>query len=469
MKIKSLLAAVSMVAIAAGSASALSITNVAPSGIVPALELELPGIPPLTGAFAFDVITNAGSTFPGGNNLKVKVELPAGVYFSTAVNGGDITGAANSATVQNGSGTVGSSVVEFLAAIPQPATNTLTFNFNLGLNTCPIASSPLKVSITTEDGTAIETGSASSLGLIAPCKSAIDGVILSDVAKSDTKITLASGYTSLAEFPGTGPLNVAGVVGTAQYSIDPLVSKSLTAVVPMTIADVAAVKFDVMFEDAAGIDKVFINGIPTVKSGNNFTMTATTGIDKTKMFAGPNSILVVPLGTVVIPTQNVWVGNSKVTFRTTGAPDLIAEEMGPMGSLDALQREGREFGFFDWNGGTNGTGTISVYRITGLTGPTDFTIQLENSNANGTYAGQVVPDATGEAQLTSNNMGGALPAGVVRYDVQINLETPNTNVDVDRLMIRNGIVTNYGDGANATTYGQPNQPNSDSDDNLGSE
>ena len=461
MKIKSLLAAVSMVAITAGAANALDITNVTPTGIVPALELQLPGDPALTGNFTFNVDTTAGSFYPSANNLRVRVDLPAGVNFSQAVVGSDITGG-NSPFIEAG-GTVGANFVTFVTSIPQnQQIDSLGFNLDLGLSSCPVAGSPLTVSVATELGTLVDGGSASTSGLIAPCQSGISGMVMSDASVSDTKITLGSGYTDIAEFGGT---NVDGVLGTIQYKIDPTVSTSLTTVQPLVAGDVATFMFDVVFEDASGIDSVFVNGIPSVKSGNVFTVMATSGADKLKLLdATPDSILAIADGTIVIPTQTVSVGNSKITFRTTLTPDLIASEAGPTGALDSLQREGREFGYFDWNSGPAGAQTLSVYRITGLDAneSVDYSLTLENSNNNGTYAGSVVANSYGEAVLVSSTM--PIPADTERFDVLINVETPNADVDIDRLLAKGGIVTAFNDGAN-NDQEDSLEPNLNDDDN----
>ena len=480
MKIKSLLAAVSMVAITAGAANALEIDNVSPAGIVPALELELPGNPALTGVFTFDLLTETGQ-YPNGDNLTVVVNLPDGIVFAQDVTGlasdpARIITSADVQTTVNAAGKAGDSTVTLTVSLDDQFSNNnlngtqLPFQLNLELASCPAAGDFIEVQArllgtTTEDGN-IEEGSATTNNVIAPCESGISGMVMSDEGVSDTKITLGSGYTDIAEFPGSGPLNADGVLGTIQYKIDPTVSKSLTSVQPLVAGDVAAFMFDVVFEDASGIASVFVNGIPSTKSGNVFTVMATSGADKAKLLdATPDSIIALTGGTAVIPTQTVSVGNSKITFRTTGTPDLIASEAGPSGALDTLQREGREFGYFDWNAGPAiGDPTLSVYRITGLDAneSVDYSVTLENSNNNGTYAGSVTANSYGEAQLISTLM--PVPADTERFDVLINIETPNGDVDVDRLMLRTGIVTAFNDGAN-NDQEDIKEPNLNDDDN----
>ncbi len=483
MKIKSLLAAVSMAAIAASSASALDIPTISviPAGIIPALELEIPGTPALVGGpYSFDVTTDiaGGANYPTGNNLIVDVTLPPGVYFAAPVSASNVTAVLASVTHQAG-GAAGQNTAQFLVSTDQTTPiNTINFGgFTLGLNACPSAGDVLRVDIATEVGTPIEEGFATSANLIAPCQSALDGVVLSDEAISDTTILLAPpGYTTIGELLGTGPLNPLGTLGSVNYTVDPTVSTSLSALVPLDVtgtatSDVAQIQFDIMFAgDTTRITSVTVGGIAAVQSTTNpqiFTLTATGPADIPTLTDGVADDVVITVGGLatdpLIPTQTVMVGNAVVTFRAIGAPDMIVSEPGAMGGLDTLQREGREFGFFDWNSGGDGAGTVSVYRITGLSGPTDFTIQVENSNANGTYRGVVTPDATGEGVLFSTDMGGALPAGVVRFDAKITLETADLGVDIDRLLITGGIVSAFGDGANITNSGAVDQPTNDTD------
>ncbi|WP_371396362.1 hypothetical protein [Fretibacter rubidus] len=473
MKIKSLLAAVSMVALSAGTAAALTIpaTSVVPNGIIPAFELQLPGTPALTGNFAFDVMTETGN-YPNGNNLLVTINLPTGLVFASNLSGSAVVPAANAQGVVNGGGTTGSNTVTLLVSLDDVYnSNVLSLALPLRLDACPAAGDFVEVLVRTESGTNIEEGRAITANIIAPCASAINGVVTSDAVVSDTQILLAP-YTAIGEVLGTGPLNATGTLGAINYTIAPTVSKSLAAVTPLVSTDVDAITFDVAFENAAAITSVTAGGIAGTKIGNVFRFNVTAPADIATLLDGTADDIVITAvsGTTVIPTQTVNVVNSGVSFRDTGSPDLILSEAGATGALDTLQRQGREFGFFDWNSGGDGSGTVSVYRITGLTGATDYSVQLENSNANGTYSGTLTPDATGEAILFSTDLGGTLPADVVRYDFLLNLETSSTTVDVDRLLSKGGIVTSYGDGANNSYNNpRPNQPSVDSDNTLGSE
>ena len=118
--------------------------------------------------------------------------------------------------------------------------------------------------------------------------------------------------------------------------------------------------------------------------------------------------------------------------------------------MDALQREGQAFGSFDWNGDSP-TGTLTVYRVTGLMEDTPYTVTMSNSGADGIYNGVAVPNAFGEEVITSRGFGANVPT-YVRGDAVFIFET-NDNLDVDRLQIRNDVVTAFGDGANADRDG----------------
>ena len=481
MKIKSLLAAVSMVAITAGSANALVLTNNTVGGTVtPALELETPITPAATfGSFVFDVAPNPGAQYPGGANLVVKVQLPSGIVFTNDVTGSDIGNAVSSATVQNGSGTAGTNEVEFLASIFASVSGGQPISFNLPLSVSDCPAGDVRVIIETESGTPIEEGSVTGTGanaLFASCDSAIDGVVLSDESTSDTIITLVSGYTALQETdPVTGAnISAPNTVGTINYTIDPTVSVSRsgnTAGQPLVATDVDELNFTLMLEDASAMTNAFVRtdgGLTAtgVKNGDNFDFNITSPAIIADMVNGvADDIRIVVDQTTVITTQSLKVVNSSVSFRDTGLPDLIMSEQGAEGNLDALQREGREFGYFDWNAGPAiGDPTLSVYRITGLDAgmPVDYTLTLENSNNNGTYAGTVTANSYGEAQLVSTLM--PVPADTERFDVLINLETPNDDVDVDRLMLRTGIVTAFNDGAN-NDQEDSREPNLNDSDN----
>ena len=226
MTFKKLLAAVSMVAISAGSASALTLTNL-DATITPALEVVLPGETAFAGQEIEISLTTDTGLYPAGNNFRVTAALPEGVVFGDQVEGSDlaafddgetaaeVTGV--SAIVQGGSGAEGTRTVEFLVSIPQDAdVAELRFEFDYELEACVEEDAEFTMTAATEAGTDIEEGEASSDSIIAECASALDGEVLSDADDSDTLITLASDYFDIG--------SDEGVLGTVQYEIDDTVA-----------------------------------------------------------------------------------------------------------------------------------------------------------------------------------------------------------------------------------------------------
>lgn len=474
MKIKHLLAAVSLVALSSGAANALTITGVTPSGITPALELELPGSPALTGAYTFTLQTDTGN-FPAGNNILSTVTLPAGVTFSQAVLGTDVTGTGVSATVQSGGG-IGENSVTFLISLGATVSNNINFSVNLGLDACPTAGSPLTVTAAIDgSGTPIEGGSATTTGLIAPCESALDGTVGPD-ATADTIISLQSAYTLIADAPavaGTvGPLEVADL----NFTVDPTVSVDIASATPLPATSVSNVTFDLVFEDATFINSAVLQlsggtgSVTGLQSGNVFSFDVSAGADVVDLLDGVADQIEITVdggASDFLVTQSLSVANTVVNFNDSGA-DLIASEAGPTGAVDGLEREGQSFGYFDWNGGEAGR-TISQFRITGLpaNSTTDFSVQIANSvssggsDVDGTYFGTVTANENGVATLSSAGYGDAAVPAHKNHDSLIIIETASS-LDMDRLIARNGIVTNYGDGAN-NSNGEAGTPSNDSD------
>lgn len=497
MKIKSLLAAVSMVALTAGSASALSIPTAAstaatgsndvgqiltPEGAVLANELALPadGI----GNAVFAVQTDTG-TYPAGNNFNVLITLPSGVEVDGPINGSVLSGlyqdpgnatptdrtddvfaaGSGSATVLNQSG----NLIELFVSIPQSgdATSALVFDLPLTLANCAV-SGDLSVRVQTENGNDVENPStATAPSPIAPCESAFDTSF--DPDADDTVIGLTD-YEQLKDTPGGG-LVLTSTIGLYDALIDTMVGVDLagTALTPASIDEVA---FDICIEDGANVTDITVNGVSGTASmdGNTYSFALPFTADLT------DAIIDITVdGADPIPSQSVTVKNVLHDFTDAGGPDLIGSEAGAGGALDTLQREGQEFGVFDWNSGQSGAQNVNVYRITGLdAGATvPYTISIENAGLTGaanTLTGSVTADAAGEAVLTDVAIAAMLPATVKRFDFGINLETGN-DVDIDRLMTNNGVVSAFNDGANRSGYGYfggLEQPGTDSD-NTGSE
>jgi len=464
MKIKSLLAAVSMVAMAASAANALElaqsnslleVVTLSTNFNAPlALELDFAGTP-IAGIFNGRLTLTSGGNFPAGDVLTVNMTLPVGVTFATAVAGANIftdgpsPHAAASGSVIAG-GALTNNTVSFNIGVPtSPAlTTSLNFAVNIGVASCANLSAGITVTAFLSGGAAVEGdaagGTVAIFGTTATpdvgCASAFSGVVTSDAGVSNTRIALP-GYSLFRE--GAAAAAAAGTLhplGSTTYTIDPTIAVNAAGTMMMA-ADIANVTYVAALQTPVGVNALL--------SATNIAATpaaaSLTGVMTGAQSIAGSAISVASTGLAMIPSQDVNITSAVVTF-TPGTPDFITSEPGAIGPLDRLEREGQEFGVFDWNGASP-TGTVSVYRITGLPpGPTTFTVTLTNSGANGSFTGIVTPDATGEAVITSTNFSAGVPP-YGRGDVLFVFETAAV-VDVDRLLARNGVVSAFGDGAN---------------------
>ena len=457
-----------MVAITTGTASALSIpvtpamgamgtppaNPLSPEGAVLANELALPAD---VGNVTFAVITDSGD-FPSGNNFIVNISTPDGVELNGPVSGAVLDmPIGGSAVVQNQTATS----VQLFVSIPQDEgpIGELVFDVPLTLASCDV-SGDLTVTVETENGTPVEEGIATAPSPIAPCESAFDTDF--DPDDLDTAIALG-GFDELRDDVGSGPRVLTSVVGLFDAFIDTTVGIDLdgTALTPASIDEVA---FDICFEDGAEVTDVTVNGVAGTASadGNTYSFALPFTADLTDAL-----IDITVSGDAQIPTQAITVKNVVHDFTDAGGPDLIGTEAGAGGSLDFLQREGQAFGVFDWNSGPAGAQTLSVYRITGLNPgvPVTYTATLWNSFA-GTGAVTLPPatvtgDASGEAVLVSTTLPG-IPADIARYDLGLNFET-GRSLDVDRLLSRGGVISDFGGGANALDATLQGSPSGDAD------
>ena len=463
MKIKSLLAAVSMVAITAGSAHAISVTQGTNTNFQAPLALELDLVNnPVGGTVFVDIMPDSGN-FNQGIQHTVVMTLAPGMVFSRAIQGSDLS--ANNGEQGNvfEGGADGSNTVTFQIAPTFFNTNTFTASLPVEVNSCLTEGSGITAVVSTSggfvnndaDGDSTASGTAPGFG---GCESAWNSVVAGTLfsgAGNDTQVAL----------PGYNTIIGDSLVGRLTHTIDPAVFVNAAGTVNF----------------APGTD---INGITTTIDlpgnpvPNGAVLTATNGTlsptgpatsytltQTAAQAAGPAAQFRIAAGTAVLPTLAPVVSASTASFVT--ANGYIPSEPGATGDLEVVQRQGASFGAFDWNAGPAvGDPTFSVYRLTGLpaNSTTAYTVTLTNSNANGSYSGAVTADAWGEAQLVSTNMMG-VPAGVKRYDFSINLETA-AQVDIDRILFRGDVVSDFGGGANQSATGTT--PTTDFD-NGGSE
>ncbi|MGB3455167.1 MAG: hypothetical protein WBG08_11030 [Litorimonas sp.] len=493
----------------ATSAHALDADVTAPAAVVtPALELDFPQPAANTAPLQFELFTETGA-YPSGNNIVVQLTLPSGTSFSSAATGANVTGncdttrtgsgaacggvavvgaAGVSATLQNGGG-VGATTAEYLVSVNSGVNiNELAFDFDIRLDAC--VTTPTALTITAEidgSGTNIEDGIAVGDDAVAACASALNGVVFDDEPTDDDNFIELPDFVDLDD----------SQIGYINYSFSGAARSIDGTAVDAT--DVTSVTFDVVFPDADSdeyIDDVYIDFDSNTCAAQD--LVATDNGDGTYTFAitagnialftnGGNTAATINVNqdalcadvlagnTDPIPTQQLSVDDATVVFNDTNA-NFVATEAGAEGNIDLLNREGQAFGFFDWNGSA---GTNSVYRVTGLPvgEAIDYTVTFERSNpatADGTYTGTVT-STTGEAVLTSfDNFGLTAGPDFTRADVLMNFEVATVanggtaDLDVDRLMARNGVVSAFNDGANFDDFGNDG-PNNDADENNDNE
>lgn len=464
MKIKSLLAAVSMVALSATAANAIVVTENSGAFSAPlALELNL-AANPVAGTVIVAISPDGNGFYNQGVQHNVVVNLPAGMTFAGAVPNGALTGNGGGAigNIFTG-GAAGGSSVTFQIAPLSNNTNTFFATIPVNVSSCLAEGSGIQAIVSTAGGFVNNDVDGDNTGSVAMsgfggCASAWDGVVNGTTASgTDTFVALAN--------PTYTTIGGDAVLGSITYAIDPAVAVSSTGTA-LALSDLAP---------AAVVSTITLAGNPATVAtppSNGAVLSATNGtlaggpvvwtLTQTAAEAVAGAVISVAAGTAVLPNLQPTVTTATSNF--VAANGFIASEAGATGNLEFIQREGQGFGVFDWNSGPVGAQTISVYRITGLEPgvPVTYTATLYNSLANGTLPpATVTGDASGEAVLVSTTLPG-IPATVSRYDLGLNFETART-LDVDRLLSRGGVVTNFGGGANGNDVSLQGSPSVDAD------
>jgi len=532
MKIKSLLAAVSMVAITAGSANALQFTDTSgiAAGVALACELDF-AASPVEAFVGFDIQRGTATTsavvpqFNTGVNT-ITITLPAGVTFgadatgssiqafssitpatSTPIPATNISSAANSTGGVISGGTAGSNSITYSID--------LTDNNSVVLRVPQLAvaiatgtpSGALTANVTTASGAVTDgapavnmdilssTGALMTPGVFTACVPALttNAVDRDDLglglSGSDTQIELAATppFSSLVDVSGNAN-GTLGAIEIVRATTTPAVSFTNTAgTAPLAspqlfnfAVNVDSVEFDVV--PAAGTSglasAILQNGIggPTVatatRSASGFAFdipyvgALSTGAADAIVVAPNAGAAGTATAPVPIASQAVNVTGFTINLDDSPGVNLVPSIAGANGDLDGLQRQGTTCGVFDWNGQTI---TNSVYRITGLpAGTTNGSISFTNSVAgaagNGSYNFSVT-STNGEAVLTSFNNFNTANDDWVRADISMTFEVADSigeNIDVDRLLSRGGVISDFGGGANST--GGSNNGGSSDDD-----
>ena len=364
MKIKSLLAAVSMAALIAPAANAVIVDQqfadtVDAQGVVTdvgdfdntfsaplALELDLASTA-VTGTVTVRVQPDAGF-FNQGVQHEVVVDLPAGMVFNTnANNGGDdssIVGAGPTPATGNifTGGDQGDSQVTFQIAPNDAFTEFFVMTLPVQVESCLTAGTGVNVTVSTaggfvnNDADGDNTASAATANGFGGCASAFGGSVTSDfppannAGTNDTFLAFttnpATNYTAL---DGSGD----DILGEIEYTANPMISvtSGFEAFDPAT--DITRVVSTIELagnpSGSDGADLEVANGTIT---GGPVTWTVTqTGAE---VDAGPAVISIETNGDV-LPTFQPIVTASTVTYRgAASGHDFISNEPGATGALE---------------------------------------------------------------------------------------------------------------------------------------
>jgi len=275
------------------------------------------------------------------------------------------------------------------------------------------------------------------------------------------------------------------LIGTGAHTVDgTAIVESGGGTLLAASSQVTAVNFDVNFVDITGITGVGAGnpGAPTPCTiAGNTASCRITGAQA----AGPVNIYINGLdGTLPIASQNVNVSNIRTNFDQQ-ATDLVTQEVcQASAALDRLQRQGRSFGFFDWVNevaGTNVAGTNNVFRVSGFAPDANgvfsdipYTVTAENAEGSmgatpgpftGTISAATLAAGNGTITLRADQDFGVDGGtdGIGRADYGFLFET-NDALDVDRLVVQNGQIFSFDDGANEAVDIQSNADFDDTGD-----
>ena len=464
MLLKKLLLAGSITAISAVSAHAqLSLTTPAADVLTPAEELNFPAASGSEFIQPISATLSTMGTFPTSTTFVYDLTLPANMVFAEDVVVGDLTADDNAAltvTLSEG-GAANTGNVVFLVSTTSSTAQNLFFEGRVEVTGC--GDGDLLVEAETEAGELPIDGGSASVAIINDCESALNhnvGPDFENAGDSDDTIVLLPNYDTLSN----------DVVGIINYYIDNDVVINGDGDI-LTLDDIDEITFDFVAGDGAGLDDVTIAGQTVLIDGDNTASFSFSGADLANLVStsgspSPENIVLTEDGGTEIEVQNLDIVNALVTFESADGEDLMDDEPGAADPLDNLEREGQEFGVFDWNDGRAGR-TTSVYRVTGFQPEQTFEYEVEMTNSifaapNNVFRGTGTADIVGEFVMTSVGFGPADVPTFGRGDAEFTFEVTET-LDVDRLMVRNGISTEFGDGANSSSTLVSNQPNNDDD------
>lgn len=484
MNIQKFLVATSILAMTATNASALDVvlgsstaaTPVAGSDFAYPLadELCLEDGGSVSGVVAFTISLTNGGTFP--QDIEAVVTLPANVTFEgmagvpgSAVSTDGSSGGAPTSGSRTAGGNEGDSTVTFTISEAQGSASNIGFVLPVTVEGgCPDGSGINIVLTDSVQGGFVEGDPfvntneavmAPALSILSGCAPAITTEIEADGLEKEIALLPAPAYTTIGD----------NLLGTVTHTLNHVLLDANTLV---AVTDIVDVDTRVRVEDETGLLNAVVGG-----TADGFG--ATSSSDQVALISRPfadgvteNIYVNEDPANAADPTDVVTIANQSVTATTTvnftAASGLESKE-DATGNLDPLNREGAVFGTFDWVGASNGGGTNTVLRVTGLPKDVDipYTVTLTNTNDyefNGVYSGTIAAaDSDGEVVLQSFNLFGVdNPVDFVRADAEICFETDATTVDVDRLLARGGIISAFNDGSNNSAAA--GTPNTDDDD-----
>lgn len=461
MKLKNIFTAASALALVAGfSTTAHAASLGASTGGVFAEELNFgAGFTTLLTVPVFadddnDPLTGQANFFPD-TEVVLDITLPTGASFANGFT-------FNNSNVGNAS-LISSSITGNTAQIVVRTADSTTTqvdlrNLSIDLSGCPTGN--LVVAATFQNTGAAIGATASSADALT-CVNAFQCEYQAQDA-ANGEVILLPDYIS---FQGGLP----ALIGTGAHTVDgTAIVESGGGTLLAASSQITAVNFDVNFVDITGITGVGAGnpGAPTACTiAGNTASCRITGAQA----AGPVNIYINGLdGTLPIASQNVNISNVRTNFNQQ-ATDLVTQEVcQASAALDRLQRQGRSFGFFDWVNevaGTNVAGTNNVFRISGFAPDANgvfsdipYTVTAENAEGSmgatpgpftGTISAATLAAGNGTITLRADQDFGVDGGtdGIGRADYGFLFET-NDLLDVDRLVVQNGQIFSFDDGAN---------------------
>lgn len=447
MKKQTLLAAVAVSTLAtAAGAIEVQPTALAGAEVTAAVKIaeETKTAALLTGDIGLKIVPSATAILPSGNSL-LKIELQ-GATFPADVTAGAVVanGACAPTTVVSSGGLKGSSSVTFLVSGLNNCTNALPIN---ALVPALVASDTnVVVTLTTEAGTSIDGGSATTSTKAAPAL--IDRVsAFSAVVKADTTITQAA-LSSFTKF--TAASN--DILGTVAIEADTTVLRGISAGAGNAAqADITKATLTLK-GGLATVDAKF-GGVAFVEDKTN---TSLATLDVATPAAGATSITVAPQAAAGTPPVVPAIVASSYTVDV--ALDLAADftdESVTNQALDSITREGSSFTYGWVNSATQAviTGSDNTIRISNIASNAAGPVTVELLANQGGIAASSTPvqlfssiPARGEVLITGANLEAAL-GNFVRGDIRLTIEGSAANLVAKRLLVRsNGSVTEVIEG-----------------------